>query len=166
MNVDKNDNPEPHYGCRNPGCAEVTSYPADMLNMHPDGRIICEYCYDEEVGFDDVPTRWSDLPKFIPHNPLAWNPNMDEVIKVGVVLLRNEDGETYVCLWNDLYKNWIINCPQEWEAALEEEDWEFHNPIAWKVIEEFPRQTVQIDNVEERPFKAAAKEIRNNGDRK
>lgn len=59
----------PLWECLDQGCAEETSYPADMLRWFQ-GGLICEGCFDyidqETAGPEDDPVRWYDLPEFRP----------------------------------------------------------------------------------------------------
>ncbi len=59
--------PDPSYPCRNEYCAQETSYPVDMLAMHPEGGVICGDCWEEEAT-EDSPRFW-ELPPFRPVKP-------------------------------------------------------------------------------------------------
>lgn len=68
--IDKNNNPAPLFPCRNRGCAEEVSYPADMLAMHPEGGVVCQACWDNEQWPVNTPQEewlyWNELQRFVP----------------------------------------------------------------------------------------------------
>ncbi len=82
---------EPFFGCRNPGCAEDVTYPADMLAEHPDGGPICEYCWEDDDarynGAETLPT-FGSLPAFVPKHER----NLQELAEALEGLLRSYIG--------------------------------------------------------------------------
>jgi hypothetical protein len=90
---------EPLFSCSDENCRVEVSWPAYHLAMTPDGRQICESCWDEEAfaNGEDAP-QWGDLPPFVPPYQVTIDALRDENTRLRAALANSDQPCVYCSL--------------------------------------------------------------------